>query len=162
MDNNPPRATASDWPHRPLPAAHTELPLDGAIAPADMARIARGYIPRTPQDKWFVYYDGVQLHFHRAATGACIFQLNIEAHDDHFVTPSVLVNRDPAQYRTISDGYDVELLAYLIDRLLLGRNPPFPQPHGLGHAQRDEHRRHVLGGGGDDGGAGGFIRLDDL
>ena len=132
-------------PTKPLPATHAELQLDGVISAEHHAQITQGYQPQTAQDKWLIYLSDNKLYFHRAVSGTCIFILNIIPHEDHFLAPSVLVNRDPSQYRSVSDTYDVEIMTYLIDRYLLKRNPPFPQPPRLGKQHRTTHQRHVIG-----------------
>lgn len=146
-----------------MPPQHDELTLDGTITAADYARIARGYVPRGPQDRWFLYVADGWLHVHRSATGACIYQLELLAHDDHFVAPRLRVNRDPAQYRSDDAQFDVEMVAYLIDRYLFGRtNLPVPLPHGVHQRHRDTHARHVLGSAENKPLGGGFIDLSAI
>lgn len=154
-------ATKESWNIKPLPELCVRLELDGVISAEHTSKLKNGYIPRTPQDKWFIYYEDGWVHFHRATSGSCIFQLRVEPNDDHFIAPYVLVNRDPQQYRTIDDNYDVEMMAYLIDRYLFGRNPQFPVPSRFNKYHKAAHAEHVIGqvppavGG-------GFINLNDL
>ena len=145
-----------------MPTQHVDLALDGTIASADFERIRAGYVPSGPQDKWFIYYDAPWLAFHRSQTGTCVFQLRVEPDDDHFRAPILRVNRDVSQYRNQNDEYDVELMAYLIDRFLLGRNNvPLPLPRGVHQRHRAAHERHVVGF--DDGAQpGGFINLGNI
>ncbi len=144
-----------------MPSETVELVLDGVISAEHHPLLILGYIPRSHEDKWFIYHEDGILHFHRATSGSCIFQLTIEPHEDHFLAPTVTVNRDASQYRSIDDNYDVEIMAYLIDRYLLGRNPPFPQPGKLGRQHRDRHQKHVVGSK-PTAGSNGFISLDTL
>jgi hypothetical protein len=134
---------------RPMPDQRAILPLDGTITADDFARICRGWHPRTPADKWIILWHNEKLCFWRSTTGSCIFQLIIRPQDTHYITPELMANRDPAQYRPISDQYDVELLAWLIDHHLLGRNPPFPQPPRLNQSDRQKHRLLITGSSGE-------------
>lgn len=156
-----PPARRDSWKIKPMPSDCAELTLDGVVSAEHYPLLTHGYIPRSPEDKWFIYFEDNQLHFHRATTGSCIFVLDIRPNDDHYLAPTVRVNRDPAQYRSIDDNYDVEVMAYLIDRYLLGRNPPFPQPSRLGKQHRQTHQQHVVGDA-PQSGNNGFIGLDSL
>lgn len=154
-------ATRDSWKTKPMPARVARLELDGAISAEHIPKLMTGFIPRTPQDKWFIFHEGDWLHFHRAVSGSCIFQLRVEKNDDHFLAPYVLVNRDPAQYRTIDDNYDVEMMAYLMDRYLFGRNPPFPTPNRFNRHHKAAHAEHVIGQVPPASGT-GFVNLNDL
>ena len=138
-------ATAASWRTKPMPEQHAILQLDGVFSAEHFAMVQRGYIPRTKQDKWFLYYHKGWLNIHRAASGSCIFKLQISTKEDHYVAPRVIVNRDKTQYKSASDDYDVKLMAYLIDRYLLGRNPSFPQPGRMNKHHKQAHKQHVIG-----------------
>ena len=128
-----------------MPDEHKELLVDGRYTREEFEQIRLGFIPHTTEDKWFLYFDGEWLHFHRSQTGTCIFQLQILAAEEAFLTERAIVNRDPAQYRVTDDEYDVELMSYLVDHLLLGRFVPFPTPARLAEDDHARHRQHVMG-----------------
>lgn len=130
---------------RPMPSTYAKLALDGTISAADFAKIARGYVPKSAADKWVISFANEWLFFHRATTRVCVFALNIRPNEDHYLADKLLVNRDPTQYRTVSDDYDVQLMAHLIDRYLLGRNSTLPVPAAIGKHNRALHEAHVLG-----------------
>ncbi len=155
-------ATRDSWKIKELPEAVARLELDGVISAEHVPLLKNGYIPRSPQDKWFIFYEDSWVYFHRASSGSCIFKLRLEPNEDHLVAPYVLVNRDPAQYRTIDDNYDVEIMAYLIDRYLFGRNPPFPTPGRFNKHHKAAHAEHVIGQVPPAIGGTGFINLNDL
>ena len=104
-----------------------------------------GLIPQKPTDAWFIYLDGELLHFHRSKTGTCVFQLNIVPFEDRYHAPQVVVNRDPQQYRNEDDAYDVQMISYLIDHLLLGRFAQLPIPKGLREQDQARYKRDVMG-----------------
>lgn len=130
---------------KPMPEQCVELALDGVIARPEFIRMLAGYRPKSGDDRWLIYYRDGWFNFHRTRSGSCIFQLKTEPNGDHHLAPIVRVNRDSTQYHSYGDDYDVTLLAYLIDRYLLGRNPPFPQPPRLQRQYHRIHQQHVTG-----------------
>ncbi|MCA9919465.1 MAG: hypothetical protein KC445_16010 [Anaerolineales bacterium] len=139
------RATAVSWPNKPMPELRKELLLDGQYSREEFVTISQGLVPKTPADKWFIYLDGQWLYFHRSASGSCIFQLQIAPNDEGYAADRLLVNQDPRQYRSLSDAYDVALVSYLIDAVLLGRFASFPQPEQFSQDDHAKHQQHVMG-----------------
>ncbi|MBK8903285.1 MAG: hypothetical protein IPM53_19030 [Anaerolineaceae bacterium] len=146
------RATASSWPNKPMPELRKELLLDGRYTREEFVTIGQGLVPQSPADKWFIYLDGQWLYFHRSASGSCIFQLQITPADEGYTADRLLVNQDPSQYRSLSDEYDVALVSYLVDAILLGRFAPFPQPEQFSQDDHAKHQQHVMGKDSSDGG----------
>jgi len=107
--------------------------------------IERGYIPQKPTDAWFIYMEGERLHFHRSRTGTCVYQLHIVPFEDRFHAQEAVVNRNPAQYRNDDDAYDVQMISYLIDHLLLGRFAQLPTPKGMRKQDQARYQRDVMG-----------------
>jgi hypothetical protein len=139
------RATAVSWQTKPMPEPRKELLLDGRYTTAEFVQMSMGYMPQDQQDKWFIYLEGEWLSFHRSWTGTCIFQLQLVAIEGGYQATKAIVNRDPDQYRNSDDVYDVSLMAYLIDHLLLGRFAPPPVPRTISQADRERHQQHVMG-----------------
>lgn len=152
------RATAVSWPIKPMPAETKTLLLDGSYSRAEYDQISLGLIPHSPADKWFIYLANSTLHFHRSGTGTAVFQLELVVQEAGIGATTVIVNQHPAQYRSPSDAYDVELIAYLVDHLLLGKFMPFPTPQNLAQNDRARHQAHVMGGQN----GGGSLRLTVL
>lgn len=139
------RATAVSWPHKPMPDLRKELLLNGRYSREEFVTISQGFVPKTPADKWFIYLEDEWLYCHRSASGSCIFQLQIVPDEAGYAADVMWVNQDPSQYRSLDDEYDVALLAYLIDTILLGRFAPFPQPNQFSEADQQRHQQHVMG-----------------
>lgn len=74
-----------------------------------------------------------------------MFRVLLEPWGEGLRVAEAWVNRDPEQYSGTDDVYDVALLAYLIDRLLLGRHPPFPFPEGLQPDVESLFQHHMVG-----------------
>jgi hypothetical protein len=150
------QATADSWPIKPMPEKHEILPIDGTYTSQEFEQIQMGFVPRSRQDKWFIYWDGSWLHFHRSRTGTCIFQMELQAEEEAIRAPRLIVNRDPAQYRMQDDEYNVDLVSYLVDHVLLGRFAQMPLPGKMSPEDERRHRRHVMG---EPPGGSGSIRL---
>ena len=139
------RATAVSWPNKPMPQGAKVLEIDGTYSREEYVTISQGFIPQSAKDKWFVYLEGEWLYIHRSASGSCIFMLKLEAKEDFYAAPTLLVNNDPKQFNSKNDEYNVNLVAYLIDTLLLGRFTPFPQMKGFSQNDQQRHQKHVMG-----------------
>lgn len=153
------RATADSWKTRPMPEARKELELDGTFTREEYLTISQGFIPQQQEDKWFIYLEDEWLHVHRSWTGTCVFQLQIVPFEDGYQAVKAVVNRDPSQYKGTDEEYDVALISYLIDHLLLGRFVPFPMPRHLSDEDKAVHKRHVMGTKGEDSAASVNLRV---
>lgn len=148
---------------KPLPEKHAVVELAGTLTADDYPHFAAGFWPTSPQDKWVIYFDDNWLNFYRASSGTLIYKLRIEPHDDHYVMPILLVNREPAQYRNSDINYDIQMLGSLIDRLLLKRqHAPIPMPKGVSKQHAQLHEQYVMGQVGPPQTPGGFIALDGI
>ena len=119
-------ATRESWETKPLPEARARIAYERSFDAAELARVARGVVPEEMEDKWFVFYEAPWLWFHRSWTGVAIYGVRLRAEGEGGVVEEAWVNRDPAQYRETDDAHDIALLSFLVERLLLGRDVPFP------------------------------------
>lgn len=136
METQPENATRASWRTEPLPDRRASLSVRRVYSAAEYARIARGFIPQQMEDKWFIFLEGDRLYLHRSWTGLALFEVRFEPHGGDYVLAEAWVNRDPDQYESTDDDFDAALLLFLIDRLLLGYDPPLP----TGRDAPDEHR----------------------
>lgn len=149
------KATAASWQTKSMPVMQKELPLSGIYSAEEYEKISYGLLPKSRDDKWFIYLESGWLFIYRSATGTCVFQLQIIPEGDHYLAVKAIVNRDPSQYRSKSDQQDVELIAYLIDNLLLARFATLPMPKNMSEEDKQRHEQHVMG----KKNTGGMIRL---
>jgi hypothetical protein len=112
--------------HPPMPARHSVISLDRTYGPFDSWMIARGFVPTVMEEKWLVFMHGGRLLFRRSWTGVLIYDVETAWHGDMLYLGTVRVNRDPAQYGEVDDAYDLRLLVYLLQVVLLGERAPFP------------------------------------
>ena len=141
-------AQQSDWNNRPLPKERAQLDIDATIEEDAWEKIKLGVVPKTSDDKWFIYVDGENLmHVHRASTGTCIFEVQFAPHPsgEGITISEAWANRNSAQYRNTKAGYDAKLLIYLIRRLLLKHDVPFPSPSAMPKSNLSTHEQHVMG-----------------
>lgn len=112
---------------RPMSALHEQLPFARTFTRKEYDVIARGLVPAGMDDRWFIFLENNQLYFHRSWTGTCIYQVTLDrTESDSIVVTEALVNRDPNEYKIADDEFDVGLLAFLIDNLLLGQPAHLP------------------------------------
>jgi hypothetical protein len=134
-------ATRSSWKNQAMPEERARLAFSRTFTAEELARIERGLVPEQMEDKWFVFWEAPWLWFHRSWTGLAIYGAKIE---DGRITLAV-VNRHPEQYRAIDDVYDAELLDFLIERLLLDHEVPFPHRETVPTSKADLLVHHVVG-----------------
>ena len=129
-----------------MPDARAPLAFARRFTPEEGRRIALGIVPRNMEDKWFIYFEDGWLHFHRSWTGVCIYTVRLADADGASEIAEAWVNRAPDQYTRTDDDYDAQLLGFLVDRLLLGKDAPFPVPHAVHGSERAAvYRHHVVG-----------------
>lgn len=119
-------AEPTDWNALPMPEMRTTIPLGLLYHGKQVILMKRGVKPREMEDKWFVYWKGDTLYFHRSWTGFCVYVVRFEVEDMGAKAVEAVVNRDPDQYGGTDDEYDRRMIAYLIDVLLLRRPAKFP------------------------------------
>ena len=141
-------AKKDDWINRPLPKERSLLDIDASIDMDAWEAMRLGFVPQSDKDKWFIYVDeGNQMYVHRAQTGTCIFQVQFAPHtsNEGMTITEALANRNLAQYKNTKAGYDAKLLIYLIRRLLLKHDVPFPAPSEMPRSNLPNHEKHVMG-----------------
>ena len=147
MPPTPPEtATAASWQHKPLPEQRAPLPYERRFTAEEHARVAAGLVPLQTDDKWFIYLDDGVLRLHRAATGVCIYGVHLSVEGEGSVVTAAWVSRATGEYTRTDDAYDVRLLSFLVDRLLLGKQAAFPVPDTIvGGDRASLYRHHVVG-----------------
>ena len=116
---------------KPLPAAKKQLSFTRTFTSNEYRQITFGHIPKDMDDKWFVFFENDKIYFHRSWTGFCEYEVELQSRGENYSIKSVWVNRDPSQYEGTDDEFDLETVAFLIDRLLLGKRKWFVNPYDL-------------------------------
>jgi hypothetical protein len=114
-------ANSSSWQHLPAPNETKPLGFQAVFTQAEAEKLKRGLIPVHMEDKWFIYFDGGWLRFHRSWTGAFIYALQLEDMDSAVRVVDSWVSRDPAAYMSDDLEYDRKVLCHLVNTLLSAR-----------------------------------------
>ncbi len=141
-------ATRDSWNNvKPMPEKRARLPYARAFDAEEHARVVRGLVPAEMEDKWFVFYEAPWLWFHRSWTGIAIYGVKLRPEGEGSVVEEACVNRATEEYRETEDAHDAAILAFLVDRLLLGRDVPFPVRADFPADKRELLIHHVVGHG---------------
>ena len=138
-------ATRASWKTEPMPAARARLPYARAFDASEHERLLRGIVPAQMEDKWFVFYEAPWLWFHRSWTGVAIYGVQLRVGEGGSEVEAAWANRAPEQYRETDDAHDAAILSYLVERILLGREAPFPIRPSVDPAKATLLLHHVVG-----------------
>ncbi len=141
----PKPATRASWKSQPLPATRAPLPYSRTFDRAEFERLQRGLVPDQREDKWFIFLEESWLFFQRSWTGTCVYAVKLREDGDRFAVEEAWVNRAPEEYRETDDDYDKKVLAFLVDRLLLGLSVPFPLREHVDPAKASAVIHNVVG-----------------
>ncbi len=139
-------AKKTDWKIERMPAETEILDFQRTFSSQEFERIRLGLIPREMEDKWFIYLDNDILNIHRSWTGYLMYEITLKYQEDGtYRVIQAVVNRNTAQYNQQNNEYDISLVNYLIDRLLLGKNVPFPLPTELSVEAKAIYKHSIVG-----------------
>lgn len=102
-------------------------PIDRTFPQNEMQRIKRGFVPADSDERWFIFYEEDSLYLHRSWTGFCVYVVRFRDSERGFTAWQLQANRNPKQYGVSDDSYDCEMVFWLIDFFLLGRETGMPQ-----------------------------------
>lgn len=102
----------------------TKIPFTDEFNPKEMARLRNGLVPESKEDKWFVFFSGKTLYFHRSWTGQGVYQIRLKLRKDGAaIVKWAKCSKDVI---VIDKRYEAALLEFLVGHLLLGYDIPFP------------------------------------
>ncbi|MBV5322791.1 MAG: NUDIX domain-containing protein [Ilumatobacteraceae bacterium] len=139
-----PVARREDWNRKPMPAARKRLTMDKVYSTAEMARIARGFIPSCMEEKWFIYFEDGKLFLHRSWTGLCIYCVEFLPVATGWAVAAVWANRHPQQYEETDDVQDARTLLEMIE-IHLTRGPDEPTVDSMVLAFQQAFQPNYLG-----------------
>ncbi|HEX8794644.1 MAG TPA: hypothetical protein VF765_27045 [Polyangiaceae bacterium] len=141
------KATRTSWQSKPMPEARTRIPYERTFAPAEYVRLQRGLVPKEMEDKWFIFHESPWLFLHRSWTGTCIYMVKLREEGGGAAVDEAWVNRSPDEYRETDAGHDAKMVAFLVDRLLLGLQAQFPIRESVDATKVPVLVHHVVGHG---------------
>jgi hypothetical protein len=71
-------ATRDSFPIDATPCEWDAVDLVLSYDASDFDWVRRGFIPRSPMETWFIFFEEGWLYLHRANTGACLIRLEFE------------------------------------------------------------------------------------
>lgn len=117
-----PAVRKEDWKIRALPKLYTEITLGFEYDDEMIARIRKGFLPQSMDDKWFIWFGEGGLNIHRSWTGFCVYRIKFERDASRWRASTVRVNRKPEEYACTDDEEDREIIRRLIEELLIQRS----------------------------------------
>ncbi len=112
-------ATRSSWPTRPLPSRTDSLGYVAQFNAADAAKLRLGSVPRSTEDRWFVFVEDDWLYVCQTRSGSCIFGLRLDRVGSGVKVGRSWVNRNPDEYKQRPVELDRAVVDGLIRHLLL-------------------------------------------
>lgn len=139
-------ATRGTWQHNPMPESRAELKIERRYTAVEYSQMKNGLVPHEMEDKWFIFLENNVLYFHRSWTGNEIYRMEfVQQADDSVVVKHCLVNRDSEQYRFDTDDNDIQIVCFLIDRLLLRKDVAFPIPNSVKVGEQQAYQHNIAG-----------------
>lgn len=128
---NTPAATIEDWKTKPFGPC-TDIPYQASFTFEEGARLKKGLIPESMEDKWFIYFQNGTLYFHRSWIGLGVFKCELLETETGYDIQSAVI--DKALLNSNDPAPQAAILGWLISNLLLGQNLPYPDYFsGTGH-----------------------------
>jgi hypothetical protein len=141
-------ATRTSWKNSPMSEQRAPLAYQARFSAEEIVELARGFIPREMEDKWFIFQEGEWLYFHRSWTGLGVYAVRLREENGGGVIAEAWVARDAQHSTPSADERDVGVLRFLVDRLLLGRRVPPPDVGPTASGVETMARLHGLVGSG--------------
>jgi len=107
-------ARKEDWYTEPIAGKKKFINIHLDFTEKEFQWIRWGMIPQDMNDKWFVFWDGEYLHFHRSWTGHCIYQMKIQQDGKKYFTKGFWVTQDENILQTGTDEEEIENLLFLL------------------------------------------------
>ncbi|MBS1839926.1 MAG: hypothetical protein JSS69_09910 [Acidobacteria bacterium] len=138
-------AFASSWKREPF-SSGTPIPFRALWSQDQFIKITQGLIPKTMEDKWFIYYETPHLFFHRSWTGKPVFRVMIVAGVNGYQVAEALAAMKLTSGPNENFVYEAKLLDFLVSNLLLGGCKPFPMPPGAEERTAPGVIQHAVSG----------------
>lgn len=140
-------ATSESWKREPFKEC-VPIPYHAAFDAEQFSRLQSGLVPRSMEDKWFVYYGGRELFFHRSWTGQPVYRISLAPLEGGGAeVTEALWSKEVAVASKDGPDYAAQLLGFLVGNLVLGESRPFPLPSNLREPLPGVFQHHISGTG---------------
>ena len=101
-----------------MPEQNIALSVSLKYTPEQMELIQQGFnLDEKIDERWIAFFEDNTLYFHRSWTGHCIFQ----AMFDQGKVSTIVVNRQPRQWRSTDNSKDIKMFTDLVKKFLIDR-----------------------------------------
>jgi hypothetical protein len=118
--------TRDEWELHMMPKLQATIRVNRHFSTTEIKRVKLGIRPESMDDRWFIFYERDRLYIHRSWTGYCTYVVHFNKAGRDYVACEIHANRNPKQYGVSDDSYDMQMVFWLIDFLLLGRDTEMP------------------------------------
>jgi hypothetical protein len=112
----------------PFPTRRVLIPFEWKFSAEEFERVKVGVFP-DDMGHWLIFLEGRRrqfLYFVRSWSGYTVYKLLVEKSQHEYRVAEAWVSRDPHQYTSTDPKYDAEILAMVIENVLL--NPEVDRP----------------------------------
>lgn len=110
----------------PFPSRRALIPFQWEFTLQEFERVKLGVIPED-MGHWLIFLEGRQrqyIYFVRSWSGYCPYRLRVEQYKDKYRVIEAWASRDSRQYKSTDAKLDAEMLARVIENVLLNPEPP--------------------------------------
>ena len=108
----------------PFPRSRALIPFDRSFTAEEFERVKLGVVPHVMEDHWSIFLENGWLYFVRSWTGFCVYKVRVEQKNDTARITEAWVSRDSRQYSSTNAKNDAEMLAMVIENVLLTAKSP--------------------------------------
>lgn len=113
-------AKRDSWKIEEMPDDVVSIYYDKEFTLEEFDKIKRGFIPKSMEDKWFIFFESDVLYFHRSWTGRCIYSVHFITENDKVRIKKIYVNNDKTQYQKGNDtSYNLREIDFLFNNVVL-------------------------------------------
>ena len=124
-------------------AKMTKIPYADEYSPSEMRKLRAGLKPENGQGRWHIYFRSNTLFCERARTGQGVYQLRIKTQSDG--SGRVKWAKASKEVMVMGKHYEAALLDFLIARIMLEIDVPFPRHKKVEQAKEGGFQNMIFG-----------------
>lgn len=110
---NMPTATRKDWLNDPMTTNRIKMEIGIGLTPDLYKCVKKGLIPKSKNDKWFIYFEKDTLYCHISTSGYCIYELHFEKERGEYIATDIFYEGDMSR-NVIYKPNDIVHLTFLV------------------------------------------------
>lgn len=92
------QANKNSWGIKPMPPNPIVLDFDIFVEKNLVPHLAKGFIPKEMEEKWFIYFENNKLFMHRSWTGFLVCVINFNEQPDGLRSDKIEINSRKDQF----------------------------------------------------------------